>query len=148
MTGPDEFSQYPISKVHRLIEPGPVIMISTSDGRHDNLMTNGFNMPVQHGGLIGFVLGPWNYSFDTLRDTRECVIAIPAVELAEQVSTSETYPVRTSTSGSVSASPRWHRHPLRPPSSRSASRISNAASSTIASSMTTDSGLSRPSMCG
>ena len=85
MTGPDEFSPYPISKVHRLIEPGPVIMISTSDGRHDNLMTNGFNMPVQHGGLIGFVLGPWDYSFDTLRDTRECVIAIPAIELAEQV---------------------------------------------------------------
>ncbi|MFC9841019.1 flavin reductase family protein [Rhodococcus sp. NPDC127530] len=85
MTGLNAFSTYPIFKVHRLIEPGPVIMISTSDGLHDNLMTNGFNMPVQHGGLIGFVLGPWDYSFDTLRDTRECVIAIPAVELAEQV---------------------------------------------------------------
>ncbi|MBF6469597.1 flavin reductase family protein [Nocardia beijingensis] len=63
----------------------PVIVISTSDGQQNNLMTNGFNMPVRHGGLIGFVVGPWDCSFEVLRDTRECVIAVPSAELAQQV---------------------------------------------------------------
>ncbi|MFI7664744.1 flavin reductase family protein [Nocardia sp. NPDC049526] len=85
MAVPNGFIAYPLSKVHRLIEPGPVLMISTSDGKQANLMTNGFNMPVRHGGLIGFVLGPWDYSFEVLRDTGECVIAFPSAELAQQV---------------------------------------------------------------
>ncbi len=79
------FSPYPVEHVHRLIEPGPVIMVSTFDGVRANLMTNGFNMPVAHGGLIGLILGPWDHSYDALRTTGECVIAIPSVDLAERV---------------------------------------------------------------
>lgn len=31
---------------------------------------------------IGCVMGPWDYSFKALRTTKECVIAIPTVDLA------------------------------------------------------------------
>ncbi|SFR03363.1 NADH-FMN oxidoreductase RutF, flavin reductase (DIM6/NTAB) family [Lentzea waywayandensis] len=79
------FTEYPISEVHRLIEPGPVVMVSTFDGRRANLMTNGFNMPIAHGALIGLILGPWDHSYDALRATGECVIAIPSIDLAERV---------------------------------------------------------------
>ena len=77
---------YPIENVHRLLEPGPVIMVSTRgrDGR-PNLMTNGFNMPIEHGGLIALVLGPWDYSYAALQATHECVIAVPSIDLAESV---------------------------------------------------------------
>ncbi len=79
------FTEYPISDVHRLIEPGPVVMVSTFDGRRANLMTNGFNMPIAHGALIGLVIGPWDHSYDALRDTGECVVSIPSIDLAERV---------------------------------------------------------------
>ncbi|SEQ94656.1 NADH-FMN oxidoreductase RutF, flavin reductase (DIM6/NTAB) family [Lentzea xinjiangensis] len=79
------FTEYPMRDVHRLIEPGPVVLVSTSDGHRANLMTNGFNMPIAHGALIGLVLGPWDHSYDALRDTGECVIAIPSIDLAERV---------------------------------------------------------------
>jgi flavin reductase (DIM6/NTAB) family NADH-FMN oxidoreductase RutF len=35
--------------------------------------------------LIGCVIGPWNHTFTALRDTGECVLAIPTVDLADQV---------------------------------------------------------------
>ena len=49
-------------------------------------MTMGFHMMIQHEPpLIGAVIGPWDYSYKALRATKECVIAIPKVELAKTV---------------------------------------------------------------
>lgn len=81
----DRFTPYPLDKVHRLFEPGPVVLVSTSDGRRANLMTNGFNMPVRHSATLALVVGPWDHSFTALRDTGECVIGIPGRDLLETV---------------------------------------------------------------
>ena len=35
--------------------------------------------------LIGCIIGPWDYSFTALRATKECVIAVPTVDLASKV---------------------------------------------------------------
>ncbi len=35
--------------------------------------------------LIGCMLGPWDHGFETLRKTRECVLAIPTADLASKV---------------------------------------------------------------
>ncbi|KAJ6494238.1 hypothetical protein C8R45DRAFT_174527 [Mycena sanguinolenta] len=83
------FTSYPISKVYRLIEPGPVLLVTTgslADGTH-NVMTIGFHMVMQHESppLIGISLGPWDASFAVLKKRRECVLAIPSVEMAETV---------------------------------------------------------------
>lgn len=78
---------YPINKVHRLLEPGPVILITSraKDGTA-NVMTCGFHMVVQHElPIFAFVVGPWDHTFDTLRSTKECVIAVPPAELANTV---------------------------------------------------------------
>jgi flavin reductase (DIM6/NTAB) family NADH-FMN oxidoreductase RutF len=80
---PGRFVDYSLEKVHRLIEPGPLVLVSTSDGERSNLMTNGFNMPVRHGGILALVIGRWDHSFTALRDTGECVIGIPTVDLLE-----------------------------------------------------------------
>jgi hypothetical protein len=49
-------------------------------------MTMGFHMVVQHAPpLIGCIIGPWDYSYRALRETGECVIAIPTVDLARKV---------------------------------------------------------------
>lgn len=83
------FEHYPPTKVYRLIEPGPVLLVTTGslrDGTH-NVMTIGFHMVLQHGGppLVGISLGPWDASFALLEKHRECVLAVPDVAMASTV---------------------------------------------------------------
>lgn len=85
MTQHDALTAYPLTNIHRLLEPGPVVLVSTIDDGRPNLMTNGFNMPVVHGGALALILGPWDHSYAALRRTGECVVAIPSIDLAEQV---------------------------------------------------------------
>lgn len=72
---------------YRLLEAGPVLLLTTrSDSGDHNVMTAGFHMMIQHTpALIGIVVGPWDHSYRTLRDSGECVIAIPSEDLAEKV---------------------------------------------------------------
>ncbi len=61
-------------------------MVSTSDKGKPNVMTMGFHMMIQHEPpLIGCVIGPWDHSYQALRSTGECVIAVPGLDLAETV---------------------------------------------------------------
>jgi len=75
----------PLSKAFTLIEPGPVVLVSTSDGRKSNLMTLSWTMVMDFTPLFALTTGPWNYSYAALRKTKECVIAIPTVDLLDQV---------------------------------------------------------------
>lgn len=78
--------ELPASQAYRLLEPGPIVMVSTHDDGKSNVMTMGFHMMIQHDpALIGCVIGPWDYSYRALRKTGECVIAIPGLDLAETV---------------------------------------------------------------
>lgn len=84
-----QFEHYPPTKVYRLIEPGPVLLVTTGslkDGTH-NVMTMGFHMVLQHEGppLLGISLGPWDASFALLKKHRECVLAVPDVAMAATV---------------------------------------------------------------
>ncbi len=78
--------EFPVSKVYRLIEPGPVLLVTTFHKGRANIMTIGFHMMVQHDPpFIGCIIGPWDYSYNALRATRECVLAVPGVDLAQKV---------------------------------------------------------------
>ncbi|WP_374165341.1 flavin reductase family protein [Arcticibacter sp. MXS-1] len=75
----------PLNKVVRLLEPGPLVLVITSYRGKNNIMTMGFHMMVQHDPpLIAFVLGPWDFSYNALVKSKECVIAIPGVDLMEK----------------------------------------------------------------
>lgn len=77
---------HPLDQVHRLIEPGPVILITTRYRGVANVMTNGFNMMVRHAPpLIGCTVGPWDHSYQALVETGECVVSVPTAEIAETV---------------------------------------------------------------
>lgn len=76
----------PLSKVYQLLEPGPVILLTTARKGHMNIMTMSWHMMVDfEPPLIARVVSNRDHSFEALRATRECVIAIPAVELADKV---------------------------------------------------------------
>jgi flavin reductase (DIM6/NTAB) family NADH-FMN oxidoreductase RutF len=76
----------PLSKVYQLLEPGPVVLLTTARKGHANIMTLSWHMMVEfEPPLIACVVSNRNHTFAALRATKECVIAIPAVELASKV---------------------------------------------------------------
>jgi flavin reductase (DIM6/NTAB) family NADH-FMN oxidoreductase RutF len=75
----------PINKAFTLIEPGPVILVTTNDGKMNNIMTISWTMVLDFTPLLAITTGPWNYSFGALRKTRECVISIPTVDMLDKV---------------------------------------------------------------
>jgi len=77
---------YPLSKVYGLLEPGPVVMVTTAREGQANIMTMSWHTMLEfEPPLVGCVISNRNYTFDILKTTKECVINIPTVELAEKV---------------------------------------------------------------
>ncbi|MET9388669.1 flavin reductase [Streptomyces sp. NPDC002928] len=78
-----DLQPHALDQVHRLIEPGPVILVTTQHRGIPNAMTNGFNMMVRHAPpLIAAAIGPWGHSYQALIETGECVISIPTADMA------------------------------------------------------------------
>ncbi len=76
----------PLSKVYQLLEPGPVVLLTTCRKGRANVMTMSWHMMVEfEPPLVACVVSRANHSFAALRATRECVIAIPALKLAPKV---------------------------------------------------------------
>ena len=76
----------PLSKVYQWLEPGPVVLLTTARKGRANVMTLSWHMMVEfEPPLVACVVSNRNYSFAALRATKECVIAIPALELAPKV---------------------------------------------------------------
>jgi len=77
---------FPLSKVYSLLEPGPVVMITTARDGYPNIMTMSWHTMIEfEPPLVGCVISNSNYSFGLLKATKECVINIPTVEIAEKV---------------------------------------------------------------
>jgi flavin reductase (DIM6/NTAB) family NADH-FMN oxidoreductase RutF len=74
-----------LSQVFTLIEPGPVVLVTTRDGDKTNIMTISWTMVMDFTPVFAITTGAWNHSFAALRKTRECVIAIPTVDLLDTV---------------------------------------------------------------
>jgi flavin reductase (DIM6/NTAB) family NADH-FMN oxidoreductase RutF len=74
-----------LSKAFTLIEPGPVVLVTTHDGKKNNVMTISWTMVVDFTPVFAITTGEWNHSFTALRRHRECVIAIPTVDMLDQV---------------------------------------------------------------
>ena len=75
-----------LSKVYQLIEPGPVVLLTTARKGRANVMTMSWHMMVEfEPPLVACVVSSANYSFTALRAAGECVVAVPGVTLADKV---------------------------------------------------------------
>lgn len=74
-----------LSKAFTLIESGPVVLVTTHDGKKDNIMTISWTMVLDFTPIFAITTGEWNYSFAALRKNKECVIAIPTVDMLDKV---------------------------------------------------------------
>jgi len=76
----------PLSKVYGLLEPGPVVLLTTAEKGRPNIMAMSWHTMLEfEPPLIGCVVSNRNHSFGALKATKECVINLPTVELAAQV---------------------------------------------------------------
>jgi len=77
---------FPQSKVYQLLEPGPVVMLTTAAKGRPNVMTMSWHMMLDfEPPTVACVVGEAGDTFRVLRRTRECVIAIPDRRLASRV---------------------------------------------------------------
>jgi len=77
---------FPLSRVYGLIEPGPVVLVTTVRKGRANVMTMSWHTMMEfEPPLEGCVISNRNHSYDALKATKECVINIPTLELAPQV---------------------------------------------------------------
>jgi flavin reductase (DIM6/NTAB) family NADH-FMN oxidoreductase RutF len=76
----------PLPKVYQLLEPGPVVLLTTAYKGRANVMAMSWHMMIEfEPPLVGCVVSSGDYSFAALRSTKECVIAVPALKLAPKV---------------------------------------------------------------
>jgi flavin reductase (DIM6/NTAB) family NADH-FMN oxidoreductase RutF len=77
---------FALSKVYQLLEPGPVVLLTTAQKGRANVMTMSWHMMLDfEPPRLACVVSEGNYSFAALRATGECVIAVPAAHLAPKV---------------------------------------------------------------
>ncbi len=75
-----------LSQVYRLIEPGPVVLLTTEIKGHANVMTMSWHMMVEfEPPTIACIVSNRNHSFKALKKTKECVLNIPTAKLAKKV---------------------------------------------------------------
>lgn len=76
----------PLSQVYRLIEPGPVVLLTTASAGSVNVMTLSWHSMLEfEPPLIGCVVSDRNHSYAMLETSRECVLNLPTDDLAKQV---------------------------------------------------------------
>jgi flavin reductase (DIM6/NTAB) family NADH-FMN oxidoreductase RutF len=75
----------PLQKAFTLLEPGPVVLITTADGKKQNVMTISWTMVMDFTPRFAVLTGAWNYSCRALAKNKECVIAVPSADMAKKV---------------------------------------------------------------
>lgn len=77
---------FPVSNVRELIEPGPVVLVSSAWKGEINIMTMGWHMIMgEEPSLIGCYIWDENHSHNMIRKSKECVINIPTADIAATV---------------------------------------------------------------
>ena len=82
-----KYKKNDLSRCLLFIEPGPVVLVSSYnlETQQPNLMTISWTIALDFNHHIALCTGPWNYSFDLIMKTKECVVAIPPASMAETV---------------------------------------------------------------
>ncbi len=77
---------FALSKVYGLLEPGPVVLLTTARKGRANVMAMSWHTMLEfEPPTVGCVVSDRNFSFAALKATKECVINIPTVEIAGAV---------------------------------------------------------------
>ncbi len=77
---------FPVSKIRRFLEVGPIVLVSSHYGKERDIMSMGWHTVLEFSpSLIGCMITSTNHSFDLITKSKECVINIPTAELINEV---------------------------------------------------------------
>ena len=77
---------FPVSKARELLEPGPIVLVSSAYKGEHNIMTMGWHTMMEFSpSLIGCIIAGGNHSFELIRKSKQCVINLPTVDMAKAV---------------------------------------------------------------
>lgn len=77
---------FPVSKIRRYLEPGPIVLVSSQYKDETNIMTMGWHTVLEFSpSLIGCMITSANHSFELIKKSKECVINIPTIDLINEV---------------------------------------------------------------
>ena len=79
-------ADFPVDEIRRFLEPGPIVLVSSAWKGKTNIMTMGWHTVMGFSpSLVGCYIWDANHSHDMIRRSKECVINIPTVDIAETV---------------------------------------------------------------
>jgi flavin reductase (DIM6/NTAB) family NADH-FMN oxidoreductase RutF len=77
---------FPTGNVRRFLEPGPIVLVSSAHADQTNIMTMGWHMVMEFTpSLVGCLISSGNHSYEMVSRSKQCVINVPTIELAEKV---------------------------------------------------------------
>ena len=78
--------ELPLGQVYGLLEPGPVVLVTTARKGKTNIMPMSWHTMMEFDPpLVGCMISNRNHTFEMLRATGECAINIPTAGLVKQV---------------------------------------------------------------
>jgi len=76
---------YPLPKIRRYLEPGPIVLVSSAWKGKMNIMTMGWHMMLGFSpALFACYIWDGNHSFEMIRRSKQCVINIPTTDLVNE----------------------------------------------------------------
>ena len=77
---------FPLTRIRRFLEPGPILLVSSAYQGEWNIMTLGWHMVLGFDpALVGCYIWDENHSFSLIRRSKTCVINIPGSDLIDAV---------------------------------------------------------------
>jgi flavin reductase (DIM6/NTAB) family NADH-FMN oxidoreductase RutF len=77
---------YPPVDIRRHLETGPIVLVTSAWKGRTNIMTMGWHMMMEFSpALVGCYIWDQNHSHEMIRRSRQCVINVPTVDLADKV---------------------------------------------------------------
>lgn len=79
-------ADYPLMETRRLLEPGPIVLVSSAYKGDRNIMTMGWHMMLGFSpALVACYIWPGNHSYELIRRSKQCVINVPTRSMLDQV---------------------------------------------------------------
>ena len=79
-------ADFPVGKIRRYLEPGPIVLVSSRHRGETDVMTMGWHTVMEFTpSLVGCIISSANHSFELIRNSRECVINLPTTALTDTV---------------------------------------------------------------
>lgn len=75
-----------LAGIRRLLEPGPIVLVSSHWQNHHNIMTMGWHCVMEFTpSLIGCMITSANHSYSMIEKSGECVINIPTADMLDTI---------------------------------------------------------------